>query len=1332
MFLFPLVEPSITWSLCGAIREFQLVEPFGSWNIGLLQDDSLEGLNLAVYDQRSLEEGVLAQVDKAVEAETRKKLENKKENVERRLRQAEADLAALAKPRAGLTLSYVATLRAKEKRIAQKVEDLKKTKASLEDRLNHVGDEVKDDLDEQDDAVRHGEKTPFGSSVASGATISPEVRSVAAYLERQKALMAKRKSLLAKKRKIVEGDSDSLPAALPPPRKKRRRGRPPKEKELKEERMEDGKQDGSPVSAFSLRPSSFMMLMDMDRRLKLFQRQMARNDVVPGRCIWSSSPLPMLLRRMMSFPKPTDSVACVQESYGKGDIGNPGHGFPDDAVNCLEVAAILVGYGQDGSELVHTLLDVFFGLMVDQSQFTFAESSTDEVECEIPDHVMSDAEEDGERSSSPDVRNADTGSPPLKVKIVNPKRRDLLSLSPTSGKPRIRDDGNIKDFEHRMKALEKQMKMLGHSPEADKEIEGKLRVPLSLWTKLYKYQQVGVQWLCELHQRQCGGILGDEMGLGKTIQVITLLGALHHSRKSSQHHHHHRPHLIVAPTTVVHQWVAEFHEWYPQLRVAILHETGSFHGPKSVLIHSIKQTGGVLITTYQGVVQHLELLLYKDWHYVILDEGHKIRNPEAQVTTAVKQFRTPHRLILSGSPLQNNLKELWCLFDFVFPGKLGTLPVFMEQFSIPITQGGYANASEVEVATAHKCAVMLRNAISPYLLRRMKADVQSHIELPTKNEQVLFCQLAPFQKTVYKEYLNSSQVGDVLEGRLKVFGALIHLRKICNHPDLFLSRAAPEADETDQSEAAQSFGYWRRSGKTIVVESLLKIWKKQDHRVLLFSQTKQMLNILEKLVVAEGYSFLRMDGSTAIGSRQGLINKFNSDTSIFVFLLTTRVGGLGVNLTGADRVVIFDPDWNPSTDTQARERAWRIGQEKHVTIYRLITAGTIEEKMFHRQIYKQYLTNRVLHDPRQRRFFKSNELHDLFSFVDDEERTESRDLFSGTGSRVRMSKKSVEAEAVNKKHHRHHHKHHKKHRHHHHHHQKKKSEDSSSPPASVATTEEEEKTTGCEDSGESEEKIQRMKELAKKLSAKLASAATSCNKEYGKTEDPISPRAMASVSVDESSSSNMEMGEMVRRSLTFPSPPVKSSSSSPSKRSKSGTKVDGERIAYCVRRKVFDKQREGEEDKEAAKEKHLKHDDYVLSALFRKSGVKEAFRHDAIVSGSSTLDPSLVEREAEKVAESAVSALRSSRREYLGFTLYSSAQGSSHGHSQPRFGQKKRASLSSSLSVDSAIAPAGTSSTQQQWSSERLIKAIAKAESATTGNQKLFAAGTTDSELTTQ
>jgi len=346
-----------------------------------------------------------------------------------------------------------------------------------------------------------------------------------------------------------------------------------------------------------------------------------------------------------------------------------------------------------------------------------------------------------------------------------------------------------------------------------------------------------------------------------------------------------------------------------------------------------------VVTTYEHVKLYQDALLPVRWGTVVLDEGHKIRNPDAEVTLVCKQLRTAHRVILSGSPIQNSLVELWSLFDFALPGRLGTLPVFQQEFAEKIQVGGYANASRLQVATAYRCALVLRDLIAPYLLRRLKADVALH--LPDKTEQIIFCGLTDTQRTQYLSYLGTKEVQRILAGEAHALAGIAVLRKICNHPDL-LGRA--------ELSGGPDYGRADRSGKLAAADAVLRMWAEQGHRALVFTQTQQMLDILELTVQRAGLRYLRMDGATGVRSRPRMVAAFNADETIQVFLLTTRVGGLGVNLTGADRVMLYDPDWNPMTDVQARERAWRVGQKRSVTIYRLITSGTIEEKIYHRQV----------------------------------------------------------------------------------------------------------------------------------------------------------------------------------------------------------------------------------------------------------------------------------------------------------------------------------------------------------------------------------------------
>jgi DNA excision repair protein ERCC-6 len=552
------------------------------------------------------------------------------------------------------------------------------------------------------------------------------------------------------------------------------------------------------------------------------------------------------------------------------------------------------------------------------------------------------------------------------------------------------------------------------SPDApDHQFENGLELPGDIYPALFDYQKTGVQWLGELYAQQVGGIVGDEMGLGKTIQIISFLAGLHYSKKLT------KPVIVVAPATVLRQWVNEFHIWWPPLRVSILHTSGSgmlnvrnerrledyeepFHSRRGKkpskqhklakgIVGRVVEQGHVLVTTYAGLQTYSDILIPVEWDYAVLDEGHKIRNPNTAITYYCKQLRTANRVILSGTPMQNNLIELWSLFDFVYPMRLGTLVNFRDQFEVPIKLGGYANATNLQIMTAEKCAITLKDTISPYLLHRVKADVAA--DLPNKSEQVLFCKLTKPQREAYEMFLNSDEMASILNRRRQSLYGIDILRKICNHPDLL--------DPKLKTKPGYRWGNPNKSGKMQVVKKLLDLWKKNGDKALLFSQGVQMLDVIEGFVRdLAGINYLRMDGSTNIKDRQSMVDRFNHDPDLHVFLLTTKVGGLGVNLTGANRVIIFDPDWNPSTDIQARERAWRLGQKKEVAIYRLMTKGTIEEKIYHRQIYKQFLTDKILKDPTQRQTFHMKDLFDLFTLGSSEGPTETGEMFKGTETQL--------------------------------------------------------------------------------------------------------------------------------------------------------------------------------------------------------------------------------------------------------------------------------------------------------------------------------------------
>jgi SNF2 family DNA or RNA helicase len=340
--------------------------------------------------------------------------------------------------------------------------------------------------------------------------------------------------------------------------------------------------------------------------------------------------------------------------------------------------------------------------------------------------------------------------------------------------------------------------------------EGGLEVPAWINDRLFPYQRTGVRWMWELHCQGAGGVVGDEMGLGKTVQVASFVGAMAANRFLDSV-------LIIAPATMLSHWLSELAVWAPGLRRIMVHRSGESDGVSRVvsrgMLRSLQKwlkkaradrvheaiddkdfdeqgpnafcgTGYAVVTTYESIRRSPDVWISHEWSYVVLDEGQKIRNPDADVTLACKRLRTPNRLLMSGTPIQNDLRELWSLFDFIFPGRLGTLPAFEAEFADPIKRGGYSNASPMAVQLAYRCALVLRDLINPYLLRRQKKDIKEVNRMPSKTEQVLFCRLSSKQRSLYQEYLASDEVMGVMRGSVQLLKAVTTLRKICNHPDL--------------------------------------------------------------------------------------------------------------------------------------------------------------------------------------------------------------------------------------------------------------------------------------------------------------------------------------------------------------------------------------------------------------------------------------------------------------------------------------------------------------------------------------------------------------------
>ncbi|ADM12171.1 DNA repair and recombination protein [Encephalitozoon intestinalis ATCC 50506] len=540
----------------------------------------------------------------------------------------------------------------------------------------------------------------------------------------------------------------------------------------------------------------------------------------------------------------------------------------------------------------------------------------------------------------------------------------------------MEDDKDIEVFNERCeKSIEKYCNHMGIMKNEFQEnlrkessiCEG-FEIPDFLWNSLFEYQRDGVAWMLGLYKREKGGVLADDMGLGKTIQMIVFLAVLFHNKSIEKA-------LILCPATIVSQWMAEWKRFYPFVRV--------FFG------FPAEDCRGVYLMSYEKFKARAKDLL---WDTLVLDEGHKIKNRNAQITLSVKKVRSRSRFVLSGTPIQNNLGELWSMFDFVNPGLLGSHTSFHEEFEEIIRRGGYKSASNLQVEKAYRHSLMLRSLIEPYILRRTKSQI-SH-KLPSKEDKIIFCTLTPIQIELYNRILESKHIMKVLIGKANLLSGISMLRKVCNHPRLFIPRKEDGSEDLSEEASGEKnneetlgllkkeesqYGLVSSSCKIKILMDLLKKWKSEGNKVLVFSQTIRMLDIIEKCV--EKYAYLRMDGRTSTSSRSSLVDRFNKDDSIFMFLLTTKVGGLGLNLTGASRIVIYDPDWNPSTDTQAKERAWRYGQRKGVEIYRFICKDTIEEKVYQKQIFKDLLGKKVLSNPGLSRFFNKSCINELFSFT---------------------------------------------------------------------------------------------------------------------------------------------------------------------------------------------------------------------------------------------------------------------------------------------------------------------------------------------------------------
>ncbi|KAG6504315.1 hypothetical protein ZIOFF_036646 [Zingiber officinale] len=540
-------------------------------------------------------------------------------------------------------------------------------------------------------------------------------------------------------------------------------------------------------------------------------------------------------------------------------------------------------------------------------------------------------------------------------------------------------------------------------------------IPFDLKVALRRYQQEGINWLAFLKRFKLHGILCDDMGLGKTLQASAIVASdiveqrAHNSSKDLLS-------LIICPSTLVGHWAYEIEKYIDNSLMVTLQYVGS--NPERALLRDQFEKCNVVITSYDIVRKDIDFLGNLSWNYCILDEGHIIKNSKSKITSAVKQLKAEHRLILSGTPIQNNVLELWSLFDFLMPGFLGTERQFQTTYGKPLSAARDSKCSAKDAEAGVLAMEALHKQVMPFLLRRTKDEVLS--DLPEKIIQDRYCDLSPVQLKLYehfsfssakkeitslvKEY-EASSVGESTASKATshVFQAMQYLLKLCSHPLLVIGEKTHDSLVSLLSDVIpgctdlyRELHELRHSPKFVALQEILQecgIGLDQSssddaltvgqHRVLIFAQRKAVLDIIEKDLFRthmKSVAYLRLDGSVESEKRYDIVKAFNSDPTIDVLLLTTHVGGLGLNLTSADTLVFMEHDWNPMKDLQAMDRAHRLGQRKVVNVHRLIMRGTLEEKVMSLQKFKVTVANAVINaENASLKTMNTDQLLDLFA-----------------------------------------------------------------------------------------------------------------------------------------------------------------------------------------------------------------------------------------------------------------------------------------------------------------------------------------------------------------
>ena len=456
-----------------------------------------------------------------------------------------------------------------------------------------------------------------------------------------------------------------------------------------------------------------------------------------------------------------------------------------------------------------------------------------------------------------------------------------------------------------------------------------LTLPKSLKGDLREYQKNGFQWLQMLEKYELGGILADDMGLGKTIQVITLILKYKEEQKEKL------PSIVIAPSSLTLNWKNEIQKFAPTLETIVINESLEQRKKK---IKDIKKYD-LIITSYDLLKRDLELYEKEDitFKYAIADEAQYIKNSNTQNAKALKSIKAETRYALTGTPIENSLAELWSIFDYIMPGYLFKYKKFKQLYEVPIVKDN-------DMYSMKK----LKMLIEPFILRRTKKEVLT--ELPEKTITILNNEMEDEQQKIYLSYLAKAkqeamqeiEINGVEKSHIKILALLTRLRQICCHPSLFL-----EDYNQDSSKLKQCI-------------EIIKDGIEAGHKILLFSGYTSMFDIIEKELLKEDINYYKLTGKTNVNERIELVEDFNQNENVKVFLISLKAGGTGLNLTGADMVIHYDPWWNISAENQATDRAYRIGQKNNVQVYKLITKNSIEEKIYELQEKKSKLIDNVL------------------------------------------------------------------------------------------------------------------------------------------------------------------------------------------------------------------------------------------------------------------------------------------------------------------------------------------------------------------------------------